>query len=265
MKTMKIMLNIFTSILGLSLVSSLFAMDALEVVKKVNEREDGLSVVRDLKMELIDKRGKKRIRETISYRKYYGLDKKSVIYYKTPKRLSGTGFLTFDNKSKDDEQWLYLPSLRKVRRVSAANRGDWFLGTDFSYEDIKKETKISTVDFDFKILEEVDEKGISSYVLESIPKNKALVKELGYSKIISFIDKDIFIARKATFYDERGGLLKTLLNKDIRKVDNIWTIHHLKMENHQNKHVSNFYFSNVDYKKEVKDSSFTKASLKRRR
>jgi len=262
---MKNILKTLTTIVGLSLGSSLFAMDALEVVKKVNEREDGLSVVRDLKMELIDKRGKQRVRETISYRKYYGVDKKSVIYYKTPKRLSGTGFLTFDNEIKDDEQWLYLPSLRKVRRVSSANRGDWFLGTDFSYEDIKKETKISTSDFDFRILEETQEKGISYFVLESTPKNKALVKELGYSKIVSWIDKDIFIARKAIFHDERGGLLKTLLNNDIKKVDDIWTIHHLQMKNHQNKHVSNFYFSNVDYKKEVKDSSFTKASLKRRR
>lgn len=259
---MKIILN---TIVTVSLASSLFALDALEVVQKVNEREDGLSVVRDLKMELIDKRGKQRVRETSSYRKYYGEDKKSVIYYKTPKRLSGTGFLTFDNKTKDDEQWLYLPSLRKVRRVSSANRGDWFLGTDFSYEDIKKETKISTGDFDFKILEESQENGHSFYVLESIPKSKAIVKELGYSKIISWIDKDISIARKAVFYDERGGLLKTLLNQDIRKVDDIWTIHHLQMKNHQNKHESNFYFTNVDYKKEVKDSSFTKASLKRRR
>ena len=173
---MKIILNTLASIVGLSLVSSLFALSALEVVQKVNEREDGQSVVRNLKMELIDKRGKQRIRETISYRKYYGVDKKSVIYYKSPKRLSGTGFLTFDNKNKDDEQWLYLPSLRKVRWLSVAARGDWFLGTDFSYEDIKKETKISTSDFDFKILEEVLEKGISYYVLESTPKNKALVK-----------------------------------------------------------------------------------------
>ena len=249
----------------IAIASSLWAMDAMQVIQKVNERDDGQQVVRNLKMELIDKRGKKRVRETVSYRKYFKENKKSVIYYKSPKRLSGTGFLTFDNIQKDDEQWLYLPSIRKVRRISSADRGDWFLGTDFSYEDMKKETKISKNDYTFRLFDEDKIDGYSTYVLEQIPKNKDLIKELGYSKIINWIDKKIFITRKAEYYDERGELLKTLLNKDIKEIDSIWTIQHMHMKNHQNNHISNFYFSDVNYKKEIKDSSFTKKSLKRRR
>jgi len=248
-------------LLLITMVSSLWAMDALEIVNRINSRDDGQHVKRKLKMELIDKRGKTRVQETISYRKYYGEDKKTVIFFISPKRLKGTGFLTYDNAIKDDEQWLYLPSLRKVRRISSANRGDWFLGTDFSYEEIKKETKISKDDFNFKLLDETDD----FYILESIAKNKKIAKELGYSKIISQIDKKIFISRKTQFYDTRGELLKTLKSSDIKKIDTIWTIHHMQMSNHQNKHVSHFYFSDVDYKKDIKDNIFTKASLKRRR
>lgn len=249
----------------LIIVSSLWAIDALELVDTINARDDGLSVSRELKMELIDKRGKKRVQKTISYRKYYDEDKKTVIFYTSPKRLSGTGFLTYDNAKIDDEQWLYLPALRKVRRISSADRGDWFLGTDFSYEDIKKETKISKDDFNFKILGEEKYDEYFIYKLEAVSKNKDIAKELGYSKVVSFIDKGIYISRKTEFYDIRGELLKTLINSNIREINSIWTIHHMHMKNHQNSHVSHFYFSNVSYKKDIKDTLFTKKALKRRR
>ncbi len=253
------------TLLFILLASTVWAMDALELVNSVNGRDDGESVSRTLKMELSDKRGKTRVQETLSYRKYYGEDKKTVIFYTAPKRLRGTGFLTYDSAKKDDEQWLYLPSLRKVRRISSADRGDWFLGTDFSYEDIKKETKISLEDYDFKLLGEEDVGQHPVYRLEARTKSKEITKELGYSKIVSLIDKEIFISRKSEFYDERGDRLKTLVNSDIKKVDAIWTIHHMLMTNHQNGHITHFYFNDVDYQKELKDSLFSKAALKRGR
>ena len=243
--------------------TTLWSMSALELVDNINTRDDGTAVSRNLKMELTDKRGKTRVQETLSYRKYYGEDKKSILFYTAPKRLAGTGFLTYDNAKSDDEQWLYLPAIRKVRRVSAADRGDWFLGTDFSYEDIKKETKISKEDYSFKLLGEEQLEGHVVYKMESIAKSAEIAKELGYSKLVSWVDKEIFINRKVEFYDERGELLKSLLNQDISQVDGIWTIHHMKMTNHQNGHVSNFYFSNVDYKSAVKDKLFTQRSLKK--
>ena len=244
-------------------VSSLWSMSAEEIVNSVNARDDGSRVTRALKMELTDKRSKKRVQETIYFRKYYGDDKKSIMFYKKPKRVKGTGFLTFDYAHKEDEQWLYLPALRKVRRVSSSDRGDWFLGTDFSYEDIKKEGKISKDDYSFKLLGEEKIDGYAVYKLESLTKSEAIAEELGYSKLITYIDKNIFITRKVVFYDTRGELLKTLSSTDITEVDGIWTIHHMHMQNHQNLHISDFYFSNIDYTKEVKDNLFTSRSLKR--
>lgn len=240
-----------------------WSITVVEIVDGVNSRDDGESVSRRLKMELTDKHGKKRVQETLSYRKYYGEDKKSIIFYKKPKRLKGTAFLTYGNAVSDDEQWLYLPALRKVRRVSASDRGDWFLGTDFSYEDIKKETKISKEDYNFKLLGEEQVDGEETYKMEATAKSDTIAKELGYSKLVSWIDKKILISRKVDFYDERGELLKSLHNQDIRKVDGIWTIHHMEMTNHQNGHISHFYFSNIDYKANLEDSLFTQQALKR--
>jgi len=243
--------------------TSLWSVTALEIVESVNARDDGTAVSRNLKMELTDKRGKTRTQETLSYRKYYGEDKKSVIFYQKPKRLKGTGFLTYDYAQKDDEQWLYLPALRKVRRVSASDRGDWFLGTDFSYEDIKKETKISKDDYDFKLLGEEELDGHTVYKMESTAKTADIAKELGYSKLVSWVDKEIFINRKVEFYDPRGELLKTLQNHEITKVDGIWTIHHMEMTNQQNGHLSHFYFSNVKYGDAIADRLFTQQALKK--
>lgn len=244
-------------------VSSLLSMDVIEIVDNVNKRDDGLHVIRNMKMELVNKDGKKRLEETIFYRKYYGEDKKSIMFYKEPKRVRGTGFLTYDNFTQDDEQWLYLPALRKVRRISSSDRGDWFLGTDFSYEDIKKEGKLSKEDYDFNLLGEEKFDGHDVYKIEQTTKNKNIVNELGYSKVISYVDKKIFITRKAIFYDKRGELLKTLHNRNIELINNIWTTQHMNMINHQNGHVSDFYFSNIDYNSEVKDNIFTKVALER--
>jgi len=249
------------TVLFLLMASSLWGMSALDLVEKINSRNDGQHMIRKLKMVLTDKRGKTRVNKTISYRKYYGDDKKTLIIYNEPKRLKGTAFLTYDNLTKDDTQWLYLPSLRKVRRISSADRGDWFLGTDFSYEDIKKETKISSEDYNFKIVRE-DEK---SYTLEYSAKTKEIAKELGYSKVVSKIDKESYISKKTKFYDPRGEPLKTLINNKIEKINGIWTIGHMNMVNHQNSHVSDFYFSDIDYKTDIKDKLFAKSSLKKSR
>lgn len=250
-------------LLALVGVVSVFGMSSIEIINKVNARDDGQQVSRKLKMVLVDKHGKKRIRETKSYRKYYGEDKKSIIFYTAPKRVAKTAFLTYDYKDKEDQQWLYLPAIKKVRRISASDRGDWFLGTDFSYEDIKKETKISTDDYNFALDGEENVDGHRCYKIVGTTKNKDIADELGYSKVISFIDQDIFIARKAIFYDTRGELLKVLHSQDIKQIDGIWTITHMHMENKQNGHTSDFYFTDIDYKTPLKDKLFTKQALKR--
>ncbi len=252
-----------TLLLTASATTALYSMSANEIIDRVNARDDGVAVSRTLKMVLTDKHGKKRERTTISYRKYYGKDKKSVLFYTAPKRLKDTAFLTYDYANKEDKQWLYLPAIRKIRRVSAADRGDWFLGTDFSYEDIKKENKIAKEDFNFKLLGEETVDGHPCYKVESTAKSKKIAKELGYSKIIGWTDKKIFINRKALFYDERGDLLKKMHSTNIKKIDGIWTATHIEMKNIHNGHSTDFYFQNVSYTKSVSDTIFSKQALKR--
>ncbi|OUR90071.1 Patched family protein [Gammaproteobacteria bacterium 42_54_T18] len=240
------------------------------VVANINNVDDGEYATRNLTMTLIDKRGKKRVRETIGYRKYFGKEKRTILFYKKPTNVKGTAFLTFDypGATKDDDQWLYLPALRKVRRISAADRGDYFLGTDFTYEDIKLEGKIDSGNYNFEtirseVLAQESSPPIQTVVIRGIAKNNVIAKELGYGKTEFWVDVDTWLIAKSNYWDPKGKLLKTLTISDVSRIDGILTRHRMTINNHKTGHTSEFLFSNVDYKAPVSDGLFTKRAMKR--
>ena len=236
-----------------------------EIVAEVNARDDGEYVTRKLTMEMIDRRGKKRVRETFGYRRYYGEEKRTVIFFLSPSSIKDTGFLTYDypDADTDDDQWLYLPAARKVRRISSSDRGDYFLGTDLSYEDMKKEGKFSTEDYAHMTIGEEEVDGHRCYIVEGTPVDEATMKELGYGKVQTWIDPEIWMSRKSEFWDVRMNPLKTLRTTDIRQVDGIWTAHRLEVKNHKTGHSTIFTFADVDYTTEVDDDVFTERALVR--
>ncbi|GAA6135846.1 outer membrane lipoprotein-sorting protein [Oceaniserpentilla sp. 4NH20-0058] len=255
--------------LGLTVtdVQAMDKTDALEVVNHINSVDDGLQVTSNLSMLLVDKRGKERNRETISYRKYFGDEKKTVFFYTLPANLKGTGFLTFDypDPKVDDDQWLYLPALRKVRRISSSDRGDYFMGTDLTYEDIKQSDRLEIQDYDFELKGkepvEVDNQIIQTHVLQATPKNKDIAKELGYGKLLIRVNPENWVVVKTDYWNPKGKHLKTAITSDIRKIDGIWTRHIRQVKNHLTGHQSTFVFSNVDYKKTIPDRLFSKRAL----
>jgi predicted RND superfamily exporter protein len=236
-----------------------------EIVQRINARDDGARMTRRLEMKLIDRRGKERVRETFGFRKYYGDEKRTVLFYESPKNVKGTGFLTFDypEPDRDDDQWLYLPALRKVRRISASDRGDYFLGTDLTYEDMKKEGKLSQADYSHRKtgVEEVD--GHSCYVVEHVPVNEQIAKELGYGRVVTYTDAEIWVTRKSDFWDPKGKHLKTIRVAEIREIDGIWTAHAFEVQNHKTGHRTVFSISEVDYQAPIDDDVFTERSLRR--
>lgn len=235
------------------------------IIQSINQQKDGESVVQRLTMTLIDKRGKERVRETIGYRKYFGKEKRTILFYTAPSNVKGTSFLTYDypDKSKDDDQWLYLPALRKVRRISASDRGDYFLGTDFSYDDIKNERRVEAEDYTFKTLKEDEVDGLKSYLVEAIPRTESIAKELGYGRVLLWVRSDIWMITTTDYSDLKGNPLKTFKAEDIRHIDGIWTRHKLSVSNHKTGHTSIFTVSDVRYDSRIKDSLFTERSMKK--
>lgn len=264
---------------GLSLAGLLLAVSAIafaaqgtgelpsgdEVARQINARDDGAAVSRKIVMELTEKGGKSRVRVTRSFRRDFGDERRLVIFYDEPRNLEGTAFLTYDypQAGVDDDQWLYLPALRKTRRVSGAERGDYFMGTDFSYDDMKQETRVSLDEYNRKTLGMEEFDGHQVYKVESLPVSETVAEELGYGKVVSWVDPEIWMARKTEFYDTRGKLLKTLYFREIEQVDGIWTPHSLEVENHQSGHRTLFTVSDVDYNSEVSDRLFRREALGR--
>ena len=235
------------------------------IAQNINARDEGIAVSRKLKMEMTDRRGKTRVRETRAFRKYYGDEKRTAIFYLKPKNIKDTAFLTYDyvDKERDDDQWLYLPAMRKVRRISASDRGDYFLGTDLSYEDIKLETRVSLKDYTRKTIGEDEVDGVHCYVVDETVIDNETAEELGHIRRESCVDDIIWMTRRSKFWDLQNNLLKTTRFKDVSKVQGIWTAHIIEVENHKTGHHTVFTFSDVNYNEGVKDSVFTQNALKR--
>ena len=251
------------------LFASIAAAEALpagdEIARRINARNEGEVVSRFVTMAMTDRGGTERVRETKSFRKYFGKEKRVVIFYLSPANIKDTAFLTYDypEADRDDDQWLYLPAARKVRRISASDRGDYFLGTDFTYEDIRKETKVGIEDYAWKTLGEEMIDGHRCFLVEQIPVNEKTANELGYGKVQSWVDAEIWMMRQAKFWDVAGNPLKTSQFKDIKPIQDIWTAHQLISENHKTGHKTVFTFKDVDYGRNVKDEIFTEDALRR--
>jgi hypothetical protein len=245
--------------------SDISVMDGQTIVANVNNRDDGQQVTRSFRIALTDRRGVTRIEETKGFRKYYDDQKKTVIFYTDPTNVRGTAFLTFDyfDEAKEDDQWLYLPALRRVRRISASDRGDYFLGTDLTYEEIKKEGKYDLSEYNTEFLGSVEEEGRTLLKVKLTPKTDTLQAELGYSRLITYIDPDIWISRKIEYWDTNGNSLKTINNTHIKQINGYWTVTEIAVKNHKTKHSTKMTFFNIDYKTAIRDNMFTQQQLRR--
>ena len=134
-------------------LSSLMAITAQEIAQKVHDRDDGDNSTSKMKMTLIDKNGKKRVRDLKTYTKDKGEDKLKLMFFLTPADVRNTGFLTYDyeDSNKDDDQWLYLPELKKVKRIASSDKSSSFMGSDFTYSDM---TSRNVDDYTYKIMKE---------------------------------------------------------------------------------------------------------------
>ena len=164
------------------------AQSGWDIMVKVDERDDGDTRKSSLTMTLINKRGSTRVRDVISYGKDYGKDSKQLMYFKKPEDVEGTCFLSweYDDVSKEDDKWLYMPALRKERRISGRSSNDYFMGTDFTYDDMGDRN----VDEDVHTLKGEDVfEGKECWIIESVPvEKKRLYKKENLGKKRYFYD-----------------------------------------------------------------------------
>jgi len=264
MSTKKLLLGLT---LGLSLLTTNLLADdakARAIMVKVDTREDGKTIEQDMKMVLIDKNGKKRTRNLHSYGKDFGEDQHQIMFFKSPADVKNTAFLTYDydNSSKDDDQWLYLPALKKVKRIPSADKSGSFMGSDFSYFDM---TQRDLKDYDFKLLKETKVRGHAAWMIESTPRNAKVKRESGYTKTVAIVRKDNYMVVRAINY-MKNGKKKYLDLKRIHKQQGIWLIDEMSMTTKKGKstvHKTTLKFKNIKLNKKLDDSMFTTRRLEK--
>ena len=185
-----------------------------------------------------------------------------VMFFLEPADVKDTGFLSwnYDDPDKDDDQWLYLPALKKVRRISSSKKAESFMGTDFTYSDMGD---LEVDDYTYTHLEPEVIDGVECYHLERMPKDKQVMKETGYGRTEMWIWPDNWMLVKAKFYDTKLKFLKEFTASDIEQIDGIWTATTMTMENAQKKHTTIFTFSKIAYNTTLDDEIFSQRRITR--
>jgi len=232
--------------------AGLFAITGEEVADNVYNRDTGDTMHSLVEMNLIESDGTTNSRTVENWTKEAEDEtSKSVIVFHKPASVEGTRFLTVENKDRDDDQWIYLPGLGRVRRIAASEGDSSFMGTDFTYDDMQSRD----VDQDtHTLLREEQQAGRECYVVESAPKNP---QDSQYSKRIQWVAKDIWIPVKVDFYDSSGDLLKTLTVSRIEKVQGFWTTIDTTMKNQQTGHATELNIKKLVYNEDLPDNLFT--------
>lgn len=216
-----------------------------------------------MKLLIFSKKGEQRKREIAMATKTAGGTEKRVYKFLAPADVKGTGVLTFDHDKKDDDTWIYLPALRKTRRIVSSDKGKKFMGSEFSYADLN--TPILS-NYKLKLLKTEKAGGTDCYVVEMLPANDKVADEEGYSKKIVWVGKSDYMIRKSEFYDLDGALLKVLTMKNIKLVDKKskrYRAMYSEMVNKQDGRKSIFETVKIENSPDVKDDIFTTAYLER--
>ncbi len=234
------------------------------IAKKMYERVDGVAVERRLKMILTDKRGKVRKRTAIVFRRTEEDRKQTSIRFEKPRSVKGMSFLTYDYTDPDriDEQWLYLPAMKKVRRIPSSDRGDYFLGTDFTYNDVKDELKFEPRDYVFKHLETLEQNGAILHKISGKPSSGEIARELGYGSVVALVSEESWMPLDIVFFDQDKAPLKQVKVSRVEKLEGIWTALEIEARNLQTQHVTTFSYDNINYRQALDDSVFSIRSLR---
>jgi hypothetical protein len=209
---------VVTSYSGLSLADE---SKAREIMQKVRDRDDGDNQTANVKMVLIDKNSKERVRDLRSFGKDKGEDTYTMMFFLTPADVKDTGFLTYDydDWQRDDDQWLYLPALKKSKRIASSNKSGSFMGSDFSYADM---TERPLEKYDFTLVQEDEIDGHPIWVVQSVPIDKEEIQETGYTKSIQFVRQDNYVVIRSKIWLKKGKKNKYMEVKELEQIDGIW-------------------------------------------
>lgn len=256
---------VLTLFLPLFLVSQAFAMTAeeqgLAIVKEADQRNDGFkNTTADMEMVLVNPHGEKSVRYLrLKILEVPGDGDKSLSVFDQPKDISGTAMLTFSHPTEPDEQWMYLPALKRVKRISSRNKSGPFMGSEFAFEDLGSQ---EVEKYAYRWLRDESFQGVDAFVIERKPSYEFS----GYTRQVVWIDKTEYRPLKIDYFDRKDSLLKTQLFLAYhRYLDRYWRAHTMSMINHQTKKSTELTWKNFQFQTGLSDQDFNHNSLQRAR
>lgn len=234
----------------------------LAIAKQQKARDEGWKDSQsEMKMILRTASGRENTRE-ISVKSLEVSDDgdKSLMVFNEPKDVEGTAFLSFSHVGEPDDQWIFLPALKRVKRISSKKKSGAFMGSEFSYEDL---SSFEVEKYSFKYLrQEPCADGLTCHVLESYPQDEYS----GYSKLVSWVDTKELRSQKIDFYDRKGDLLKTMQVSTYKLyADKFWRPVVSLMTNHQTGKSTELQWNKMDVDTGLTDADFSQNNLKRAR
>ena len=229
-----------------------------EIAKETDKRDSGFGdSSHDSTFILRNALGEESVRElTIKTLEVPGDGDKDLGIFHKPADVKGTAVLTFSHGLRQDDQWLFLPELKRIKRISSANKSGPFMGSEFAFEDI---ASWEIDKYKYRYLRDEVQEGKDCFVVENIPA----YEYSGYSKRVEWVDKTIYQPRKIEFYDRKNALLKTLTFHEYQQyLNQYWRAGRLEMINHQNGKSSTLARRNYKFRNGFKEADFSESELK---
>jgi hypothetical protein len=236
-----------------------------QIMERVDARNDGEREQRDMEMRLIDKNGSTRTRQLRMWRRDVGEDVQSILFFVTPADVKDTGFLTYDydDPNKDDDQWLYLPALKKTKRIATGDKSGSFMGSDFSYADL---TERNLANYDYRLIREDEVNGVKVWQVEAIPNTPKEIEETGYTKSVYVVRQDNDVMVRAISWLRRGGRMKYYEVKRLEQIDGIWVATEMHMSTRKDEttlHKTVLKLENVRFDQPIDESRFSVRQLEK--
>lgn len=243
------------------ILSNVYPQSGREIMEKVINKETWNDMTADLYLTIIDSRGGKREREIKSYMKKYGKDEtKMLMFFLKPADVKGTSFLIVEHKDRDDDRYLYIPALRRVKRILSSGKGGSFMASDFSYYDIGKP---ELEDFKYNLIGEEKLGEVDCYVIECLPASPQIEKDTGYSKIVRWVRKDNYMILKSDYYSRDGKKFKVLDVEKIEEIEKVLFSTVMTMKEIISNRTSRMEFKNIKVNTGLKDLLFSETSMDR--
>ncbi len=231
------------------------AISAKQIAQKVFDRDRGENSRAAAQMVLINSKGDKRMREFETLRLKHGELESNLIRFLSPADIRGTSFLTVEKEGWQTDQFLYLPALRRTRRIVSSQKSHSFVNSDLSYEDMERHP---VEDYSYTMEGDSTINSVVCYTITSRP-NKGV--ESQYSMVKSHIAKDSFVPLLIEFFDQKGRMVKQYKVMKLDKIQNIWTETTIMVETLEKSHKTYLNIQKIDYNTNIKRAELSQQAL----